>query len=197
MWAGEETRDGSEAPSASERARSDLETFTPEAIAVSRRQPSESSSMRNGYKSSARTPGVLRSGDPSLYLNGKSALPAEKAFSIQIGWRLFKISGASIMSDGKHCDAEVRIGERALRSLQHHHISLHISRSKRGRARRATHLKHCTSIGILILSRTYVDIFRVRFIIVLIAQLLTPARLLRPTKRWSTLCQALCRCTIL
>ncbi|KAL9042757.1 MAG: hypothetical protein Q9214_003690 [Letrouitia sp. 1 TL-2023] len=47
-----------------------------------------------------RTPGVLRAGQSQKDVQ---SLPDEKAFSIQIGSELFKLSGASIMSDGLSC----------------------------------------------------------------------------------------------
>lgn len=52
-------------------------------------------------KGPVKTPGVLRTGNAALLRDGNSTLPAEKAFAIQIGWKLFRLSGTSIMSDGK------------------------------------------------------------------------------------------------
>lgn len=50
---------------------------------------------------SPNVPGVLRLGQRSASQNGQRSLPDEKGFSIQIGSKLFKLSGASIMSDGR------------------------------------------------------------------------------------------------
>lgn len=44
-------------------------------------------------------PGILRLGQRSSSLHSQRSLPDEKGFSIQIGSELFKLSGASIMSD--------------------------------------------------------------------------------------------------
>ncbi|KAL8760367.1 MAG: hypothetical protein Q9184_003373 [Pyrenodesmia sp. 2 TL-2023] len=49
---------------------------------------------------SPAAPGVLRLGPRSTSLNSQPSLPDEKGFSIQIGAEVFKLSGASIMSDG-------------------------------------------------------------------------------------------------
>lgn len=45
-----------------------------------------------------RTPGIVR---PGVGDAAHGSLPDEKGFSIQIGSELFKLSGASIMSDGR------------------------------------------------------------------------------------------------
>lgn len=127
MWAVEEDQRSS-APPNMEKARSDLEGFTPESTAQARAQPSENSSVVNVHKASATTPGVMQSGDGALYRNGKCVLQAEKAFSIQIGWRLFKLSGASIMSDG--APASTAAWVTSLTSLERHHISRHISKNR-------------------------------------------------------------------
>ncbi|KAL8719875.1 MAG: hypothetical protein Q9225_003172 [Loekoesia sp. 1 TL-2023] len=50
---------------------------------------------------SSYAPGVLRLGQRSSSLHSQRTLPDEKGFSIQIGSELFKLSGASIMSDGR------------------------------------------------------------------------------------------------
>lgn len=38
-------------------------------------------------------------------IGGPDMLPAGKVFPIQIGSELFRLSGASLSSDGKHCQA--------------------------------------------------------------------------------------------
>ena len=101
MWTGEDIQDGAISGSISDSA-SLFENFTNETVApVSRKETAASStSSKNGYKAPARIPGVLRSGDAEIYRNGEVVLPQDKPFSIQVGWRLFKLSGASLMSDG-------------------------------------------------------------------------------------------------
>ena len=44
---------------------------------------------------------ILRARQLEAYKESKSGLPAEKGFPIQIGSELFRLSGASIMSDGQ------------------------------------------------------------------------------------------------
>ncbi len=53
-------------------------------------------------KGAGRTPGVLRSGQDNVTQNGQFTLPPGKGFPIQIGSELFRLSGASIMSDGQY-----------------------------------------------------------------------------------------------
>lgn len=50
---------------------------------------------------SPAAPGVLRLGPRSTSFNSQPSLPDEKGFSVQIGAEVFKLSGASIMSDGR------------------------------------------------------------------------------------------------
>ena len=98
FWGGDDTQAGSLLSSASGHTRSEFDNFAAENVG-GRHAPGFSPNP-NG-KAPIKTPGVLRTGDTLLTRNGQSTLPAEKAFSIQIGWRLFRLSGASIMSDGK------------------------------------------------------------------------------------------------
>ena len=99
MWIGDDMQGGSITSSLSALSRSDLENFTPENVGRRKITPSGASSLSNG-KLPLKTPGVMRSSD-LLMRNGQSILPHEKAFSIQIGWKLFRLSGASINSDGE------------------------------------------------------------------------------------------------
>lgn len=55
---------------------------------------------RSEKKGTGITPGVLRTRPGFELDDGQYALPHTKGFSIQIGWEVFKLSGASIMSDG-------------------------------------------------------------------------------------------------
>ena len=80
------------------QSHSDLDTFTSQT--VKGKEAAGPSLIVNG-KVPIKTPGVLRTGDSALLRNGQPTLPAEKSFPIQIGSRLFRLSGASIMSDGK------------------------------------------------------------------------------------------------
>ena len=97
-WLIDEAQGESLVSSVSGQSRSDLDTYTSEI--VKGKQRSGPSSIANGT-GPIKTPGVLRTGDAALLRGGKPTLPAEKAFAIQIGWRLFRLSGASIMSDGR------------------------------------------------------------------------------------------------
>ena len=99
MWVGDDVQGGSIASSLSVPSRSEFENFTADNVGRRKLTQSAASSLSNG-KTPVKTPGVMRTGDP-LMRNGQSILPHEKAFSIQIGWRLFRLSGASINSDGK------------------------------------------------------------------------------------------------
>ena len=99
MWVGDDIQGGSITSSVSGPSRSELENFTAENVGRRKIIPSGASSLSNG-KHPMRTPGVMRAGD-LLMRNGQALLPHEKAFAIQIGWRLFRLSGASINSDGK------------------------------------------------------------------------------------------------
>lgn len=98
IWVGDDSQGGSIVSSVSAQSRSEPETFAPENVSAIR----ASSSVANG-KGPLKIPGLLRTADAALLRNGQPTLPAEKAFAIQIGWRLFRLSGASIMSDGKSC----------------------------------------------------------------------------------------------
>ena len=97
-WLGDDLQGGSVVSSASVPSRSEFENFTVENVGGKKATRSDASSMSNG-KGRIKTPGVMRTSD-LLLRNGQSILPHEKAFSIQIGWRLFRLSGASINSDG-------------------------------------------------------------------------------------------------
>lgn len=59
-------------------------------------------SRRLENRGAGNTPGVLRTRPAGDLQNGQHKLPHAKAFSIQIGSEVFKLSGASIMSDGQH-----------------------------------------------------------------------------------------------
>lgn len=56
---------------------------------------------RSERKGTGTTPGVLRTRPGHELEDGQRALPHAKGFSIQIGSEVFKLSGASIMSDGQ------------------------------------------------------------------------------------------------
>ena len=99
MWIGDDVPGGSIVSSVSEPSRSEFDNFTAGNAGGKKVTLSGASSISNG-KAPAKTPGVMRTGD-LLMRNVQYILPNEKAFSIQIGWRLFRLSGASINSDGK------------------------------------------------------------------------------------------------
>ena len=96
-WLADDAPGGSLVSSVSGNSRSEFDNFASETVPGKQSGPP---SITNG-KGSLKIPGVLRTGDAALMRNGQSALPAEKAFAIQIGWRLFRLSGASIASDGE------------------------------------------------------------------------------------------------
>lgn len=145
--------------SVSGQSRSDFENFTAENIRGQKIPLSAASSMSNG-KAPIRTPGVMRTSD-LLLRNGQSLLPHEKAFSIQIGSRLFKLSGASINSDGKL----VLLGTiscLSLKSLERPRISQIISKSSCDSLRAATdQQRRCSSTEIRIRSPIYAGIYKV------------------------------------
>ena len=126
MWVGDDAQGGSLASSASGPSRSEFENFTVDHVGRKRITPSLASSASNG-KPTTKIPGVMRSGDV-LMRNGQYTLPHEKAFSIQIGWRLFRLSGASINSDGKLVFSRIAKWL-SLKSLERPHISQITSRS--------------------------------------------------------------------
>ena len=80
-----------------------------------------SASRRSENQGAGRTPGVLRTRQGDDLYNGQNTLPHTKGFSIQIGSETFKLSGASIMSDGQY---SLNHSFRSLlRILEHPHIS--------------------------------------------------------------------------
>lgn len=98
IWPGDRAQGGSVVPTLS-GATSDFDNFTSDNVGG--KQPSGPSSSGNEHRGTRQTPGVVRTGELLLRNGPGSTLPAEKAFAIQIGWRLFRLSGASIMSDGE------------------------------------------------------------------------------------------------
>lgn len=62
---------------------------------------SSNTSRISENRGAGRTPGVLRTRQGEEMNNGQHTLPHAKGFSIQIGSENFKLSGASIMSDGQ------------------------------------------------------------------------------------------------
>lgn len=102
LWTGDDGQGGSLVSNYSGQTRSDFDNFTTEgAEGTVAKQNEDVPSTGIEYKGSKKIPEVLRTGDAALLRNGQMTLPPEKAFPIQIGWRLFRLSGASIMSDGK------------------------------------------------------------------------------------------------
>lgn len=59
-------------------------------------------SLNQENRGAGRTPGVLRSVQGDVTQNDQFTLPPGKGFPIQIGSELFRLSGASIMSDGQY-----------------------------------------------------------------------------------------------
>lgn len=136
LWPQEDAQGGSLVSSISGQSKSEFENYTTEAIAG--QEPSRSNSAANGSQAPFKVPGVLRMTEKTIAKNGQRSLPLEKAFSIQIGWRLFRLSGASIMSDGKaRTRANIRGVQAWLISLEHLLTFPPISRNKCGRRKAA------------------------------------------------------------
>ena len=86
-----------------------LSPATPQTVKMSGAKFSETPIKRNASEDNIQPPiDALREGQPSIlrqrqieaFRDGNGGLPAEKGFPIQIGSELFRLSGASIMSDG-------------------------------------------------------------------------------------------------
>lgn len=75
---------------------------------------------------SINPPGIVRSAASNSSQQNFSTLPDEKGFTIQIGSELFRLSGASIMSDGMSNEIS-DFQEHGLRILEHPRTSRHIS----------------------------------------------------------------------
>lgn len=92
------SRGPSRVSSVSGQSRGENETFSSDV------QDDElaSSVSRRSENRAGRTPGVLRARQGDDVYNGQNPLPHAKGFSIQIGSENFKLSGASIMSDGQY-----------------------------------------------------------------------------------------------
>ena len=119
-WVGDDMQAGSLVSSVSGQSRSELDNFAAEKAGGKQASNPLAHALGNGP---TKTPGVLRTGEAALMRNGQPVLPMEKAFSIQIGWRLFRLSGASIMSDGKQV-ANAGYVETVLKSLERPPTSL-------------------------------------------------------------------------
>lgn len=74
------------------------ETFNPDVLED---EFASNTSRISENRGAGRTPGVLRTRQGEEVTNGQHELPHAKGFSIQIGSENFKLSGASIMSDGQ------------------------------------------------------------------------------------------------
>lgn len=93
------TRGGSVVSTASGHSRSDNALFRSDTMDD---ENISGASIRSENKGAGRTPGVLRTRQGEDLQNGQQSLPHAKGFSIQIGSEIFKLSGASIMSDGQY-----------------------------------------------------------------------------------------------
>lgn len=103
-WFADDAQGSSLLSNGSGQSRPELEDFTFETVT---RKQTPSSSIRKGP---IKISGVLRTGDAALPRNEQPTFPAEKSFAIQIGWRLFRLSWASIMSDGKLKQLKMEVG---------------------------------------------------------------------------------------
>lgn len=77
---------------------SQTEPFSPEVVEDEMSNPSK----RPENQAPPRVPGILRIRQGDDAQSGQQTLPPAKGFSIQIGSENFKLSGASIMSDGQY-----------------------------------------------------------------------------------------------
>ena len=160
MWIGDDVPGGSIVSSVSEPSRSEFDNFTAGNVGGKKVTPSGASSLSNG-KVPTKIPGVMRTSD-LLMRNVQYTLPNEKAFSIQIGWRLFRLSGASINSDGKFVFSE-RARSVSLKSLERPRISQPISRTNYDQMTIATgRRKLSSSTEIRIHSPIYAGIYKVK-----------------------------------
>ena len=106
-------------------------------------------SRRSENKGAGKTPGVLRTRHGEEIPNGQHILPHTKGFSIQIGSEVFKLSGASIMSDGQHIPMQWSfLVSILLRILEHPLTSQSFSKNKCNMMMVPVVLKHCLSIEI-------------------------------------------------
>lgn len=96
--AGQFTRGGSLVSSASGFSHGELDLPKFEVADEDNSRRSQTQENRGA----GRTPGVLRTGQGNDTQNGQFTLPSGKGFPIQIGSELFRLSGASIMSDGQY-----------------------------------------------------------------------------------------------
>lgn len=94
------------------------ETFNPDILED---EFASNTSRTSENRGAGRTPGVLRTRQGEEDKHGQHALPHAKGFSIQIGSENFKLSGASIMSDGQSSFAICLCSWSLLRILEHPH----------------------------------------------------------------------------
>ncbi len=118
------------------------ETFSPEVLGD---KLSSTASMKPENRAAEKIPGVLRIPKGEAPQNGQHTLPSAKGFSIQIGSESFKLSGASIMSDGQYSLKIRSMLHDLLRILEHPHTSQSFSRTSFNRG--TVLLGHCTLIG--------------------------------------------------
>lgn len=96
------------------------ETFNPDMLED---EFASNTSHISENRGAGRTPGVLRTRQGEEDKNEQQALPHAKGFPIQIGSENFKLSGASIMSDGQSSFAICPCSWSLLRILEHPHTS--------------------------------------------------------------------------
>ena len=98
--------------------------------------PSFRAATNGGIKRS-----ILRKSQVDAWQDMSAGLPAEKGFPIQIGSELFRLSGASIMSDGQFTVME-NLFAIILRVLEHPHIFPNSSRISCVRMKKAAVCEH-------------------------------------------------------
>lgn len=127
-----DTRGPSRMSSISGHSRGENETVGSDAMDD---EFTSSMSRRSENRGAGTTPGVLRTRQGDGMQNGQRTLPHAKGFSIQIGSEIFKLSGASIMSDGQYKLGYICSRQALLRILEHPHIFQSFSRSSFSRER--------------------------------------------------------------
>lgn len=108
MYSGTNTLDVDEdtrRSQAGQYARGGSSVSSTSGFSLSKSEAADDENLRPSQQENSgagKTPGVLRLGYGSNAQNGQFTLPPGKGFPIQIGSELFRLSGASIMSDGQY-----------------------------------------------------------------------------------------------
>ena len=116
--------------------------------------------IRNNHTGLDNPPSVIRYNGSNSVHHDQSSLPPGTACSIQMGSKIFRLSGASIMSDGEYLVPQANC--RLLRVLELPHISPSSSRNNtENSVRIVLDSKRCILTEILTRLKTYVGIYKV------------------------------------